>query len=107
MRYILIITALAICGCEQTTAPDSSMPGRVVKQQGGSEWVEVVDSGRFTVKTHKRINAGYGNNVRDIMVIHDAETGRDYLAVTGCGTTELHSETRRVGKVSHVEQVEE
>lgn len=47
------------------------------------------NSDRFRVTSHGSFKAGYDNNVREIIVIEDTTTGVQYLAVTGCGTTEL------------------
>src|SRR5262245_39653768 len=46
-------------------------------------------AGRFKIESHGIFRAGYQNNEREIMVITDSETGVQYLAVTGCGTTQI------------------
>jgi hypothetical protein len=51
---------------------------------------------RFSVESHGVFRAGYDDNKREILVVTDAETGIQYLSITGCGTTELRSE--RSGK---------
>jgi len=42
--------------------------------------------------TFGTFNAGYGDNVREILILTDNKTGIQYLSVTGCGTTEMRSE---------------
>lgn len=44
---------------------------------------------RFKADFHGEFNGGFGNNPRHIFVITDTITGVEYLAITGCGTTEL------------------
>ena len=49
--------------------------------------------GRFTVASYGTFCAGYSNNVREILIVTDTKTKKQYLAITGCGTTELRTET--------------
>lgn len=44
---------------------------------------------RFKADFHGEFNGGFGNKPRHIFVITDTITGVEYLAITGCGTTEL------------------
>jgi hypothetical protein len=57
---------------------------------------------RFTVESHGGFNAGYDHNTREIMIVTDTQTGIQYLAVTGCGTTELRRVQR--GKTTVTEE---
>jgi hypothetical protein len=57
---------------------------------------------RFTVESRGGFHAGYDENVREIMIVTDTQTGIQYLAVTGCGTTELRRVQR--GKVTVTEE---
>ena len=54
---------------------------------------------RFTAEYQGKFNAGYGSHERAILVITDTTTGRKYLAITGCGVTELFTEGS--GKNAH------
>jgi hypothetical protein len=51
---------------------------------------------RFTVRRAGAFRAGYDSHKREMLVIRDEATGIEYLAITGCGATELRE--RRVGK---------
>ena len=44
---------------------------------------------RFKAEFHGEFNGGFGNNPRHIFVITDTNTNIEYLAITGCGTTEI------------------
>lgn len=46
---------------------------------------------RFTAEYHGRFNGGYDNHERAIFIIKDRQTNVEYLAITGCGMTELRS----------------
>lgn len=62
---------------------------------------------RFKAESVGYFKAGYEKNIREILVLTDRKTGRQYLAVTGCGTTELrkHTETDSDGNAkTHVEE---
>lgn len=76
---------LAESGCENPQAPDSRVPVfEVPKQQ--------VEGARFKVERHGKFKAGYEENEREILVITDSTTGRQYIGITGVGVTELHQE---------------
>lgn len=62
---------------------------------------------RFTVESQGQFYAGYGDNRREILIITDKTTGQKYIGITGCGVTELHTETRGAGKSAHTVTVEE
>lgn len=62
---------------------------------------------RFLVESYGAIHAGYGDHMREILIITDSKTGKQYLTVTGCGTTELWTETHVNGKTITTSTVEE
>lgn len=62
---------------------------------------------RFKVESQSVFRAGHGNNKREILIVTDTETGIQYLSITGCGTTELSAETKKVGKSNQTHTVEE
>ena len=62
--------------------------------------VVAVESKRFKVEYNGSFNCGDNDreNRRAMYVITDSVTGVSYLAVQGCGTSQLVTETRMVGK---------
>lgn len=76
---------LAGNGCEDPQAPDNKVPVfEVPKQQ--------VEGARFKVERHGKFKAGYEDNEREILIITDSATERQYIGITGVGVTELHLE---------------
>lgn len=72
-----------------------------------------VSSKRFTAEFYGEFNGGFQNHVRQIFIVTDtlASPSRQYLAITGCGVTELFTEEytvrehdRTVTKVRTVEE---
>lgn len=58
-----------------------------------SNEVPIINSDqRFTVTKHGTFNAGFDNNVREIIIITDTTTKRTYLGITGVGVSEMRSE---------------
>lgn len=57
-----------------------------------------IKSTRFSITSAGTFRAGYDNNIREILLIKDVETGDTYLGITGVGIMELHHE--KSGKVS-------
>ena len=49
--------------------------------------------GRFTIESHGKFKAGYQSNTREILILTDTKTGRQYLGITGVGVSELVTET--------------
>jgi hypothetical protein len=49
-------------------------------------------SKRFTLESFGSFDAGYSLNTREILIITDTETKKKYLAITGCGVTEMVDE---------------
>ncbi len=85
------ILMLALAGCRDVEEIEVQSPG------------EKNTSTRFTAESQGAFKAGYGDHTREILLITDTRTGKKYLAVTGCGVTELWQETE--GK--HTRTVEE
>ena len=71
--------ALAILGCDKS-AEQSPTPAKAVKVDG---------TPRFLVKSHGTFCAGYCGHEREILIVTDTQTKREYLAITGVGVTEL------------------
>jgi hypothetical protein len=64
---------------------------------------QVAEAGkRFVAEFHGEFFGGFQNNKRDIFIVRDNQTGQSYLAITGCGVSELRTEqyTVRSGKTS-------
>jgi len=57
---------------------------------------------RFKAEFHGEFRGGYEDNPRHIFVITDSVSGVEYLAITGCGTTELRKE--RQGNLVRVKE---
>lgn len=89
---VLAILALAMLvpGCGDPV-PQKPEPPDLEKKVAAAERPER-QSTRFSVESHGVFKAGYDDNKREILVVTDAETGIQYLSITGCGTTELRSE---------------
>jgi hypothetical protein len=70
--------------------------------------VVAVESKRFKVEYNGSFNCGDNDreNRRAMYVITDSVTGVSYLAVQGCGTSQLVTETNMVGKVITTTTVE-
>ncbi|MDD5170507.1 MAG: hypothetical protein PHN75_16950 [Syntrophales bacterium] len=56
-------------------------------------------SGRMVVTSFQQVKLSDGDT-RDILVLRDTETGREYLAVYGAGVFDITTECRLVGKVT-------
>lgn len=65
------------------------------------------NSKRFVAEFYGEFNGGYQNNIRQIFVIKDNNTSAEYLAITGCGVTELRDIRVRSGKTTKTVTVEE
>ena len=89
MKKILPLLFLFLVGCGDDGVPrvEKGIPRPVEKT-----------TTRFTVESQCKFDAGYGDNVREVLIVTDTQTGHRYLAITGCGVTELHKET--TGKVT-------
>lgn len=51
------------------------------------------DTERFKIESHGSFQGGYGNHEREIFILKDIKTNKEYLVITGAGATELWQET--------------
>ena len=97
LPYIIAaLCAAVLSGCGDTGI-EATPPTAAIIDNGDAH------TNRFAVQSFGQFYAGYYNHRREVLVITDTKTGVEYLAITGCGTTELF--TRHHGK--HTEMVEE
>lgn len=61
---------------------------------------------RFVAEFHGEFNGGFQNNLRQIFIIKDMQENTEYLAITGCGVSELRTTRIKSGK-THKEITEE
>lgn len=82
---LLALLPLALTGCnDQAPAlPADTVQGRTPMGAEGA---------RFVAMSHGSIYGGYGSHPREVFVLTDRTTGRQYLVVTGAGCTELWTE---------------
>lgn len=80
MKHKLILLALLLCACGPRP-PVQSNPVPVNTETSGR--IVVVDASVF--------RDAKGNS-RDILVLRDTETGKEYLAVLGAGVTQIVEE---------------
>jgi hypothetical protein len=80
--YLLILSFLAI-GCQVPENPNK------IEVKNQTVTAEKVNK-RFSAEFHGEFSGGYNNNIRSIFIIKDNQTKKEYLAITGCGTTELN-----------------
>lgn len=91
MRTTIIILALLLSGCGNGTTANVEQPPpqKAIRVQvsGDEKWVPE----RFSATSYGRFNGGgmYDSRPREIFIIKDNETGVEYLAITGCGTSQL------------------
>lgn len=82
MSFILMFL---LSGCGESS---SYIPVNKVKQV--EKTVEkITESSRFEIYSYGEFKAGYNNNNREILIIRDTETKKEYIAITGCGVTEV------------------
>lgn len=86
MKQLLII-ALLLTGCNQSTNSQ-----RDVVQNKVSKAIEA-RSPRFICTSYGSFHGGYGDHEREIFIITDSKSGKQYLAVTGTGVAEIFTET--------------
>ena len=101
---IIIAASLIIAGCGDPPHEDPKVKGKEYNEHGHPL---IRDNGRFAIEAQTRFRAGFNDNIRDILIITDRKSGHRYLAITGCGITELRQETRRSGKTSTTVTLEE
>lgn len=78
-KLLLVLSIFVLCGCEK---------GNINVQKNENVTVEV-NNQRFSVKSYGKFNAGHNDNIREICIITDSQTKKEYIAVTGCGVTEM------------------
>ena len=98
-KIYLLLVLLFLSGCDGMPQPPPELQKTIVQPSEQST--------RFSIESQGTFNAGYDSHVREILVITDKKTGKEYLTITGCGTTELWSETRSTGKTTTTTTVEE
>jgi hypothetical protein len=83
-------------GCEAGCEVQTKQAEREARKATPVEVEKVTElepgKSRFTVESHGKFKAGYDNNVREIVVVTDHESGKHYLGITGVGITELRTE---------------
>jgi len=89
MRYIgtlLVFTVLLLSGCQD--------PEDEIKTAKAAKPVEAPSAtgARFVIEKHGWFKAGHQDNPREILIITDTKTHKEYLGVTGVGITELVKE---------------
>ena len=87
---VAVVSSALLAGCSDPT------PVRNEKLKTETQ------SGRINVTSAQVINDARGYS-RDILVLRDTETGREYIAVMGAGVTEMRTHSN--GKTTY--QVEE
>jgi hypothetical protein len=80
---IIALFSFALMSCDR---PDS--PKLIVAVAKGAE---VTPSARFRVESQGWFEAGHEKNLREILVITDTQTNKQYIGITGVGVTELVS----------------
>ena len=98
--FILPFLLGEVQSCDRPAPPD---PRQVAVHydynqltEGANKGTNKAEVARWTAVSQGYFYGGFNNNVREIFTLHDNLTGRDFMAVTGCGVTEMHDE--RVGK---------
>ena len=104
LAVALIFTGLFFgCGCGESTrhSAEAAPPPKAAPVALGGRAGTSPD--RFRVESHGGFSGGYGNHEREILILTDTQTGIQYLAVTGCGTTELRQVKQRKKTVTEEE----
>lgn len=105
MKPLLILLAIGLAGCE----PPEQLPARLKAEREAQKPIQIhgeqiseTEPGikRFDIKSHGKFRAGFDNGLREILMITDRKTGKEYLGITGVGITELRHETETKTTVS-------
>jgi len=91
LALIITLAMIITGGCDLQDAERGAVEPRPIRGQGVSETEPGVE--RFTIESHGKFHAGFGNNEREILLITDRKTGKVYLGITGVGISELRVET--------------
>lgn len=89
---VLAVLLHVVAGCEDTSKYAEPAPAYRPVIKFTSD--DAPPPKRFEVDSYGYFRAGYQSNTREILIIKDKDTGNYYLAITGCGVTELHTELR-------------
>ena len=102
LRLVIVglVTVAALgggCDAPQTTGPQQPRQPTAIDVADVTE----LEPGtpRFKVQSHGKFRAGFDNNVREILLITDLDTGKTYLGITGVGISELRSESHTTTSV--------
>ena len=84
MKILCALVFLILAGCSDDGVPivNKSLPP-----------VPAEKTTRFLVQSQCKFQAGYNDNIREILIVTDTTTNNKYLAITGCGVTELREVT--------------
>lgn len=87
MKRLMLLLLVFVGGCLPEEQNEKLPVARAAKNQ--------VEKGplRFTVEAQGYFEGGYGGHKREIFIVTDRETGKQYLSITGAGVTELWTET--------------
>lgn len=77
---------LAAGGCEDAKDP-RQIP--VTEQKAATPIVVETPTPRFKVESQGYFEAGLENHKREIIIITDTKTGKEYLGITGVGVSEM------------------
>jgi hypothetical protein len=87
---MIILLSVFLLGCEgEPATPEQGPSPKAIKVDVVGRENSIPD--RFGVTSYGRFLGGarYDRKEREIFIIKDKETGAEYLAITGCGTSEL------------------
>jgi len=87
MKKVCVLLLLALAGCDEgNLAVDGEKPVEKLP-------AHLVEGSRFRVESQGEFRAGFDDNKREILIITDTKTGKEYLGITGVGISELRSES--------------
>jgi hypothetical protein len=99
---IAVVTSALFTGCTIAVVTSALLAGCSDPTPVSNEKLKAEQSGRFNVTSAQVINDAEGHS-RDILVLRDVDTGREYIAVMGAGVVEMRMQSN--GKTMY--QVEE
>ena len=86
LKIVLVAFALA---CIADSCDNEPISKTIPLEKVPSESLVVEKQDRFTVERYGQFKAGYGNAPREIVVIIDNQTHKQYLGVTDVGVYEM------------------